>query len=424
MQLTKVETVLAPYVLQVGHYESEAGEQIAIYFRTLEPIETPLSTDHFFIVGVIAAYLRGEPYAHLGPVSERLYNNMITAVHKWSAWWHYPVITITAATAAETTPSTQKPHRGCLMTGGVDSLFTARTEQDEIAAFVHVTHNPASAADLETDCSKISNLSLAGFAQEQGKQFFQIETNVMTAFSQIEDAWSSISHGPCYAAIGHFLGGNITDLLISASFSKDQMRPWGSHPETDSLFSSSLVKFRHVGVGFNRFQKHRDIASNRSYLKYLSVCENGPQDGTHINCSKCQKCLRSMITLDLLNIDRSDAPTFNWYEYRPENLKNFLLQGHVNTTEMLAYADEIGREDVAVILRDVIKYAEKYNWIIQLELWLRRRLNGWLKYKPLFKRLRAIAYRLFRIRQRHQTLPNRKRHNETLTSLELEHRRD
>lgn len=424
MILKKVESVSVPHLMQVGHFESQSGEQIAVYFRSLGRIETPQSTDHFFVVGVIAAYLRSEPYTHLGTVSELLYKNIITAMHKWSLWWGYPAITVTVETKADTTQLPKRSFSGCLMTGGVDSLFTARTEQDDIDAFVNVTHCRSEAGGIEADCSKISNLSVAAFSQEQGKEFFQVETNVMTAFSQVEDAWSSISHGPCYAAIGHFLGGNITELLISASFSNDQMRPWGSHPETDSLFSSNTVKFRHVGVGFNRFQKHRDIASERSYLRYLSVCESGPQEGEHLNCSMCQKCLRSMITLDLLDIDRLDAPTFDWHGYHPENLKKFLLQGHVNTTELLAYAEEVGREDVAVILRDVINYANKYHWVVRAELLLRRRMNGWLKYKPFFKRLRSIGYRLLGIRQRHQVLVGRAPQNETSTPLKLEPRRD
>ena len=422
MKLKNVETFLTPHVMQVGSFESQSGEQVTVFFRSIDRIEAPQLTDHFFIVGVIASYLRGESYTHPEPISEVLYNNIITVMQKWSLWWRYPAIKVTVETFADTTEPAKKPHRGCLMTAGVDSLFTARTLQDEIDAFVNVAHCRFDAA--KTDAAKMSNNSIAAFSQEQGKELFQVETNVMSAFSQIEDAWSSISHGPCYAAIGHFLGGNISELMISASFSNDQMRPWGSHPEIDRLYSSNAFRFRHVGVGFNRFQKHREIASDQSCLRYLSVCENGPQEGEHINCSKCQKCLRSMITLDLLDIERLQAPTFNWDGYHPENLKKFLLQGHVNTSELLAYAEEIGRMDIAAILKDVIDYADKYYWLVRAELFLRRRMNGWLRFKPFLKRLRAIAYRLFGVRQRHQTSTARAPQNDTSTSLKTEPRRD
>ena len=175
------------------------------------------------------------------------------------------------------------------------------------------------------------------------------------------------------AAVGHFLSAEIQELTISASFSTEQQRPWGSHPAIDPLLSSSAMAFRHQGEAYTRSEKHAEIARDPILLKHLSVCEHGPQSGAFVNCSKCQKCLRSMITLDLLDIDRAAASSFDWTDYHPAGLKRFLLPGHGNCSELLAYAEKAGRTDIAAILRDTIAYADKHHWIDEAEQILRRR---------------------------------------------------
>ena len=87
-------------------------------------------------------------------------------------------------------------------------------------------------------------------------------------------------------------------------------------------------------------------------------------------------------------------------DYRPEQLKSFLLQGHVNSSELLAYAEEIGRDDIATVLRDVIAYSQRYRWIVNAEMFFRRR-HGWLlKHKAFLKRIRLAVYAALRIRPR------------------------
>ena len=109
-----------------------------------------------------------------------------------------------------------------------------------------------------------------------------------------------------------------------------------------------------------------------------------------------------MITLDLLGIERDAAPSFDWSDYDPTRLRQFLLQGHVNSSELLDYAEQIGRDDIAQILGDVIAYSKRYRWIVQLELFFRRRFRGVSKYKMVLMRLRAAVYALMNIKSRRQ----------------------
>lgn len=396
MKLLSVDTVYAPDLVQVGRFETRSGKTVSVYFRTASPIAAPVRTDHFFLIGALAAYLRGEPYVHKGLVDQDLFENFHAAMRQWSAWWGHRAINISAETT-HAGPGAAASRTACLFSGGVDSLFTLDQERDEISTLVNLVHRDP---DRDHDAAKRLHRDLSTFADAFGTELIGIETNIMYAFDEVEDAWTSISHGACMAAVGHFLSGEIGSLIISASFAESQLRPWGSHPETDPLMSSSAMTYRHEGEAHTRFEKHREIARDPAMLQHLSVCEHGPQLGDHINCSNCQKCLRSMITLDLLRVDPADAPSFDWSDYTPEKLKRFLLPGHVNCSELLAYARQTRRTDIAAVLEDVIAYADKYRWLVQGELFLRRRFKWILKYKATLKRLRRAVYSLMNIRMR------------------------
>lgn len=397
MKLIRVYSEPGSGTNQIGTYEAMSGKQTHVSFRTDARVPAPQSTDHFFIVGALAAFLQGESYTHQGLVSEGLIESFRQSMETWSNWWDYRPIEITAQTGSAPNKCLKGKRSGCLMSGGVDSLFSAIQLRDEIDVFVNILHckseQPNSLLNRPHD-------DLADLAQSMDKTLLRIETNVMSAFPAIEDVWSSVSHGPCLAAVGHFLSSELSGMRISASFAHDQLQPWGSHPTTDKNFSSGGFRFEHSGAAYNRLEKHRVIADHPELLRYLSVCEQGPQAGAKINCGKCQKCLRSMITLDLLDVNVRDAPTFDWDDYDPQDLKKFLLQGHVNCSELLAFAEEIERDDIAEILRDVIAYADRYRWIVQLELYARRRFNWLVRFKPLLKRLRVAVYALMNIRPR------------------------
>lgn len=396
MKLLSIETTTSPDLAQTGRFETRSGKVVSVYFRTAHPIAVPVRTDHFFVIGALAAFLRGEPYLHKGLVDQVLFQNFHAAMHRWRDWWGHRVINI----SAETTPSRPMAaaHRtACLFSGGVDSLFTLRQRRADISTLVNLIH-----CDAEQDVRAAEALhrDLSVFAEAYGTELIGVETNIMTAFDEVEDAWASVSHGACMAAVGHFLSGEIADLIISASFAEDQLRPWGSHPDTDPLMSSAGMTLRHEGETYTRFEKHCEIARDPLMLRHLSVCEHGPQLGDHINCSKCQKCLRSMITLDLLRVDPEDAPSFDWSDYAPAKLKRFLLPGHVNCSELLEYAQQTRRTDIVAVLEDVIAYANKFRWLVQGELFLRRRFKWILKYKSTLKRLRRAAYGVMMIRMR------------------------
>ena len=324
-------------------------------------------------------------------------NNLLALMGRWHTWrGRKPIRVHVKGFRDDEGPVPVRP-TGCLLTGGIDSLFTVFRHKDEIGTIINVVH---SAGSEDTAITAKPDPSLQTFSKHQGMELVTIETNMLSAYPEETDALASMAHGAGYAAAGHFLEQSVGKLLISSSFTYDQLRPWGSHPDTDRLLSSASLTVDHIGAETNRFEKLRLLSTDPHFTQHLSICEHGPQPGDHQNCSECQKCLRTMIGLDLLGISPEDAPTFDWSDYRPEKLKTFLLPGHVNCSEMLEEAQRLNRSDIVDVLTDVIDYSQKYHWIVRIELFLRKRLAAAGRHKAFLKRVRHFIYNLLNIKFR------------------------
>ena len=84
-------------------------------------------------------------------------------------------------------------------------------------------------------------------------------------------------------------------VIVPASFSYNQLFSWGSHPVLDPLLSSANTEIIHDGA-VSRIAKTRFLIEKCIDLSNLRVC-NVASD---YNCGKCEKCLRTMVAIELL----------------------------------------------------------------------------------------------------------------------------
>jgi hypothetical protein len=114
-------------------------------------------------------------------------------------------------------------------------------------------------------------------------------------------------HGGALAAVGHLLSDVAGTLVISSSHPCCYGYPWGTHWETDPLWSSSRLDVVHYGAEHWREDKLREIAGEDLVRRHLRVCyKNLSPEG---NCGHCEKCLRTMLVLSLTN-QLEDFPVF------------------------------------------------------------------------------------------------------------------
>ncbi len=141
-----------------------------------------------------------------------------------------------------------------------------------------------------------------------------------------------------------------TDTAISGeSFESDD---WGLRTGIDRLYSTTTQNITFVAHNVSRLKKIQGILDTpfkKMFIEHVRVCwENVRQQVPPYNCSLCQKCLKTQITLSVLGIQ--NAPSFS--QFHPEHLNDIRLVSHVyeEWKELLAVAQERIPDQVTLLV--------------------------------------------------------------------------
>jgi hypothetical protein len=190
----------------------------------------------------------------------------------------------------------QKYFDAIFFTGGVDSFYTFLKHHEEITDLIF-----AHGLDIKLyniALRKKTSEMIQKVAKEFGKNIIEIETNVRTIFDEYV-GWGEFGHGAALAAIGHLFASEMYRIYIPGSYDKDLIFPWGSHPILDPLWSSETLEFIHDGCEATRVEKVALLSKYDIALHSLRVCWTNPE--SVYNCGKCEKCIRTMINLNINN---------------------------------------------------------------------------------------------------------------------------
>ena len=209
-----------------------------------------------------------------------------------SKW--YPDLARVAIAAGTGGPSLNESGNGlaCFFSGGVDSFYS-------VLSIPQITHLIfVSGFDIDVDDTALIDTALQPVrhaAEELGKTLVEVRTN-LRRFSNDRSDWGTRYHGAALATVAHLLTRHIDRVVIPASFTTAQLFPWGSHPDLDPLWSSSSLSVLHHGCDTSRTDKIAALTDSPIAMRYLRVCwEN--RNGSY-NCGKCEKCLRTMVSLE------------------------------------------------------------------------------------------------------------------------------
>jgi hypothetical protein len=185
---------------------------------------------------------------------------------------------------------------GCFFTGGVDSFHSVLANRERLThlVFVHGFDVPLEGLPaLRADVTE----HVQAAALELGLSLIEVETNLHDFSDTRQSPWGTTYHGVALATVAHLLSGVLGEVLIGATHAYADLFPYGSHPLTDPLLSSSGLRLVHHGCEADRVEKVIACAASPVALRHLRVCwEN--RDGTY-NCGTCKKCLRTMIALEI-----------------------------------------------------------------------------------------------------------------------------
>jgi hypothetical protein len=320
----------------------------------------------------------GEPLRINLPVDGALLENMTRLQEIWTCWHpHLRTVQIIANTSVPRIPESRRI--ASFFSGGVDSFYTALKHLAKGEGQDHPLQNPSiqdlfcvwgfdiplgNAPAFARVCASLERASA-----DLGLRFCDIATNIRETRWQVTN-WPELSHGAALAAVALGVGAGYEKVFVPSTDSYDQLYPWGSHTLTDPLFSTSRTKIDHDGAEASRYRKIAAIIPNQPALRSLRVCWRSKSDE---NCGRCQKCLRTMLALELLGaLDRSPA-----FGNRTIDLK-LVRRIHIewdlvgDYQELREKAAAQGRKDLA----GAIRYAFWRTKWIDLCFKLAKRLEG------------------------------------------------
>jgi len=331
----------------------------------------------------------GEPLRIAKPVDPTLFDNIRRLMQIWKKWYpHLHMVPIEAEVIAGA--AQKKPGRtAAFFSGGVDSFFTAlhhNANSDTpindlltIWGFDVSLDNPVAFQRVQDNARSA--------ASELGLDIITVMTNLrQTRLNQLDFVY--FSHGSLLAGIALALEERYKRVLISATYAFRELLPFGSHPDTDPLFSTGQTAIIHYGVEFDRIQKTRFVAQSEAALDHLRVCWRSPGGD---NCGECNKCYRTMTTLELFNALHR-CPTFPSNSVDVKKLeKRYLGDVTRHFSNVRALAIEKGRADIAMAIEYSLTYTER------IDKWLRVadlvRLGKWIRQKPALRWwLRPVSF--------------------------------
>jgi hypothetical protein len=261
---------------------------------TFEASDVPLrpSVEAFAGLLLLPALARGKVVRVEGELDARWLDGARRMASTFARWWGWPDRFPLRPEAVRDAAGPAGARRGLCFTGGVDSflgLLSDPGRYDDLL-FVHGYDIPL------TDRARLDAFvpALEEVARAFGKQVLLLASDVRRHRTFTSVSWEQ-THGAALAAAGHVLGRRLRRLTFGPSWMYTDLRPWGTHPETDPLWSSSALAIEAGEASLNRDARIRRIADHPLVQRHLRVCwENRAPTG---NCSRCEKCVRTMVVL-------------------------------------------------------------------------------------------------------------------------------
>ena len=338
-----------------------------LWYKVPPFVEITRLGDAFLAAALLPAMLKGEPLEidSALPVSPRLLEKVKTLQEVFSTW--YPLLNRVEVRAR--TEAAKRTEGGvcCFFSGGVDSSYTLLTHAEEITHLIFVK-----GIDMQMENDALWRESLASnqrVAEHYGKTLVPIESNVRF-FGGKPIGWHFYQGGGL-ASIALALG--FRKAFTSATFTYQELFPLGTHPLTDTMWSTEATELVHDGADVVRSEKIRRLAQAPPLLQNLRVCWSD----SGYNCGRCEKCLRTMATLRALGVTTPTLPRLD--SVTPiRRLKIRTRQNLTRAEENLRLASEAGDLALARALRRGILHYYTRRWLAEAD---------WLMFSGKLKRL-------------------------------------
>ncbi|WP_166259649.1 hypothetical protein [Marinobacter salicampi] len=152
-----------------------------------------------------------------------------------------------------------------------------------------------------------------------GLPLIVVDSNLDEFYSRFEDLNFFKTHSFRNAAVAHLLSKGVSTYRYAAarSYKDVKVEPFstigGVDPITLPLLNSEGLDIQSEGAQYTRSQKIRRLIENPVFQENLYVCVDHNTKG---NCSKCQKCVRTLLVIDLMGHLSKFNRSFSIVEYK------------------------------------------------------------------------------------------------------------
>ncbi|HET9796302.1 MAG TPA: hypothetical protein VFS34_17810 [Thermoanaerobaculia bacterium] len=265
--------------------------------------------DGFAVAAAVTAQDHGERRLLVeGTLCPRLRDGLAAAVALLANWFgtgSSPVIEASGGPAPRF--PADPPRAAVFLSGGLDSLFSIARNRDRYPAGHPASFRdaivldgyifaPADPSRRSEDYWRRTRRATSALARAANLEPIFVRTN-LRILDEGFTFFAAKYHSAALAAVAHLLSRRISSASIAADLDVAKLRPWGSHPVLDPLYSGSALAILHEGIEASRIEKAARIAAWPEGLASLMVCTQGPLESGSLNCGRCEKCLRTLAAL-------------------------------------------------------------------------------------------------------------------------------
>lgn len=242
------------------------------------------------------AMRRALPLHLAGAVDELVLHNLDAIQHQLHAWFPRR-LTIVDVVPDRVVRGAPRGGHGAFFSGGVDSFYTLAEANPPLDAIILICGFDFYTEQTAVMAGAIRTTEAA--AKEFGVDALAVKTNMRSLTNWATD-WGFEQHGASLAAVAYALRERVGTVHIASSFSDADLHPWGSHPDLDPLWSSSVQTIVHDSTKELRVEKVDRIMEFESARAGLRVCWGQTET---VNCGICEKCVRTRINLLVVGHD-------------------------------------------------------------------------------------------------------------------------
>ncbi|MEI6970498.1 MAG: hypothetical protein WCL44_03190 [bacterium] len=294
MEETRIDRpVLSADGLTVSATIRMGAREHSLYFRTRQPVLAP-NTEAFLAAALLPSMKCGYPIAVNAGISKRMLEGISTIQDIHHCWRpSMAKVEIRGASPVEK-PAATMPKVGSFFSCGIDSSYTLLKNRDVISDLVMI-HG------FSVDIDNSARWRMLSEAAERvagafGKRVIYVETN-LKAYLKEYISWRDLGFGAMLATVAHLLSPHLSTIYFPASDSNDMLEHFSSHPLTDPLWGTESLEIIHDGCEASRLSKTKAIARNDVLRDNIHVCLRTKD--TRFNCGRCQKCIRTMLSLEM-----------------------------------------------------------------------------------------------------------------------------